>query len=662
MRRAPGRPEGWPRRRRPGRPGCGSAGPPWPAGPRRACAPPPLLRTAPPARSRPGGCTWAGTRAGPGTQRPGRPPRWPAGPCPPPDHGPPRAIRPGLQQRREDSDTAPAQCEPAARAVRPGAEQRVWPASGQPRPCAPARPVRPGAEQREGPAPGEPGPASCARPVGPGADQRRQRGPGAQPGQPAGRAESRPSADPRVRPRPRLWRPRVPALAPTTVLFLDPGASADGSAPRAGSASAAGCPPASWASASGGGCCRSGPGGPPARAPGAAAAPAGVHDDPGGAAAPDRAARDHCLAAGRAGRAGLVSAGPGRRVVRQPGPAGPGQEDHRAAGARHDHRQHRGAAGPQPVLAGGFGEHGGGERPARRRQGRAAPAGRPAGHARQAAAAEDPAVHGRGVPAVLGRVALPADPGGRGRAAADRAAGAGEPPDVPRGVRAGPAGHPVPQPGQHRRRADPGLPAADHPAAGGPAAPDRDRLLRRRPGRPVRARAAVRPRAARPGGQPGGLGQRRGRRHRDHQADRTGGRRHAGHQPQREDPAAHPERAGHRHPQDPVGRQPRRHHRRRGGDDHHRPGGRDGQLPDLRPVGVDRRHHQAGVLRAVRGPGLRADPEPGHPGPVRARVDLEGDLDRGRGGGRLPAERPVRLPQRADHRRHGVQQRLPQLW
>ena len=207
-----------------GRAGRAAAGPGPPAAAqrghtaRRIRSGPALRRHsfAPPRQPDPGPAAARGPARGRGRARSARVGRRAGRPDPArtPDHGPPRAIRPGLQQRREDSDTAPAQCEPAARAVRPGAEQRVWPASGQPRPCAPARPVRPGAEQREGPAPGEPGPGPRARPVGPGADQRRQRGPGAQPSQPAGRAESRPSADPRVRPRPRLWRPRVPALAP----------------------------------------------------------------------------------------------------------------------------------------------------------------------------------------------------------------------------------------------------------------------------------------------------------------------------------------------------------------------------------------------------------------------------------------------------------------
>ena len=70
--------------------------------------------------------------------------------------------------------------------------------------------------------------------------------------------------------------------------------------------------------------------------------------------------------------------------------------------------------------------------------------------------------------------------------------------------------------------------------------------------------------------------------------------------------------------------------RRRGGDDHQGPGRRDGQLPDLQPGRVDRRHLRPGVPRAVRHRARRADPEPGHPGRVRARLDLEGDLDRGR--------------------------------
>ncbi len=46
--------------------------------------------------------------------------------------------------------------------------------------------------------------------------------------------------------------------------------------------------------------------------------------------------------------------------------------------------------------------------------------------------------------------------------------------------------------------------------------------------------------------------------------------------------------------------QHRRHHRRSRGDDHHRPGAGHGQLPDLRPGHLDRRHLQPGVQGPVR--------------------------------------------------------------
>ncbi len=43
-----------------------------------------------------------------------------------------------------------------------------------------------------------------------------------------------------------------------------------------------------------------------------------------------------------------------------------------------------------------------------------------------------------------------------------------------------------------------------------------------------------------------------------------------------------------------------RHHRRGRGDDHHRPGAGHGQLPDLRPGHLDRRHLHPGVQGPVR--------------------------------------------------------------
>ena len=95
--------------------------------------------------------------------------------------------------------------------------------------------------------------------------------------------------------------------------------------------------------------------------------------------------------------------------------------------------------------------------------GRAAHAGPAARHHRRGPAEQDPALHRRGAAAVLAGLALPADPGGAERAAADRRPGAGGQAQPARHHRAGPAGHQLRPADQHGRVPDPArLPAAHH--------------------------------------------------------------------------------------------------------------------------------------------------------------------------------------------------------
>ena len=189
--------------------------------------------------------------------------------------------------------------------------------------------------------------------------------------------------------------------------------------------------------------------------------------------------------------------------------------------------------------------------------------------------------------------------------------------------------------------ADPGLPAADHAAGGGAAPPAGDRLLRGGPGRPGGPGAAVRPAASRHPGHADADRQRGGHGHRDPPPGQPQGRRHPGDQPQLPAPGGHLQRADPGHPARAGRGQHRRHQRRGRGDDHHRPGPRHGQLPDLRPQHLERRHLQPGVQEPVRHRARRADTQPGHPGRVRPRIHLEGHLH-----GRRPRPRdtPPRGP------------------
>ena len=180
---------------------------------------------------------------------------------------------------------------------------------------------------------------------------------------------------------------------------------------------------------------------------------------------------------------------------------------------------------------------------ARRRRARPAPAGPAARHVQPAADRKDAAVH-RGRPAaLLGGLALPAHPGGPERLRPGGAAGDGGAEGVPRGDRAGPAGDRLPGAGRGQPGSGARLPAADHPAGDQEQAPAGDRLLRRGPGRPGRPGGPVRQPAPRPGGHPGGVGQRRRGRHRHRQPDLASQRRRPRDQPQRADPGRHPERA-----------------------------------------------------------------------------------------------------------------------
>ena len=101
-----------------------------------------------------------------------------------------------------------------------------------------------------------------------------------------------------------------------------------------------------------------------------------------------------------------------------------------------------------------------------------------------------------------------------------------------------------------------------------------------------------------------------------------------GDQPQLAAPGGHLQRPGARDPERAGRGQPGRHLRRRRGHDHHRPDSRHGQLPDLRPQHLDRRHLQPGVQEPVRHRAWRADTQPRHPGRIRPRLHLQGHLGR----------------------------------
>ncbi len=107
----------------------------------------------------------------------------------------------------------------------------------------------------------------------------------------------------------------------------------------------------------------------------------------------------------------------------------------------------------------------------------------------------------------------------------------------------------------------------------------------------------------------------------------------------------------------PVRRQPGQQGRRCRRHDDDRAGAGAGQLSDLQPEHLVGRHHGNRVQAAVPPGERRADPEPGHPGPVRAGIDMEGDVGGGRGRGRVPAARHLPVPSGGQHRRPVVPER-----
>ncbi len=352
----------------------------------------------------------------------------------------------------------------------------------------------------------------------------------------------------------------------------------------------------------------------------------------------------------------LLPAGDQHHRLHQAGRREPDQERDRAGGPRPDPRRCGQPAGDQSDGAGRLGGH---DEPVpaagRRRAGaaRARPAARPV---LSGAGGQDAAVHGRRPAALLGRLALPAHPGGPERLRPGGAAGDGGAEGVPWGIRAGPAGHRLPAAGRGQSGPGARLPAADHPPGDRQPAPARDRLLRRGPGRPGRPGGAVRQPAPRPGRHPGRVGQRRRRCHRHRGPDPARQRRRPRDEPQLADTGRRPERAQ-RRDRPVAGLGQRRQPGRGGRDDDHRPGGGDGQLPGLQPQRVDRRHLPAGVQRPVRSQRRGAGRQLDHPGPVPARLYLQGHLDRRRGGRRVPAERPVQLPGVGQHRQSDLRQR-----
>ena len=88
----------------------------------------------------------------------------------------------------------------------------------------------------------------------------------------------------------------------------------------------------------------------------------------------------------------------------------------------------------------------------------------------------------------------------------------------------------------------------------------------------------------------------------------------------------------------------RRRLRRRGGDGgEDRPGGRDGQPADVRPLGLGRRHQQGAARAALLAAGRQPAAGPGHAGAVRPRLDLEAGDDGQRPQQRVLAGHPTRL-------------------
>ena len=100
--------------------------------------------------------------------------------------------------------------------------------------------------------------------------------------------------------------------------------------------------------------------------------------------------------------------------------------------------------------------------------------------------------------------------------------------------------------------------------------------------------------------------------------------------------------------------------RRDGGQD--RPRRRHGLQPDVRPERLGRRHLRQGLHQAHRQEVQLPAAEPRDPGPVGARLHLQGGPDGRRGQRRLLLQRPLRLLQLVLHRRPGLQElRVPEL-
>ena len=205
------------------------------------------------------------------------------------------------------------------------------------------------------------------------------------------------------------------------------------------------------------------------------------------------------------------------------------------------------------------------------------------------------------------------------------------------------------QPVRHRPPPDPRLPAADHRAGGRAAASPGDRLLRAWTwsGRPGWRRSTTSSCAAgrrQRGASVNAAGQVTARFTSRHPA---GARRRPGHQPQRQAPAGRAERPG---PAPSARREAEGN-----------PGATTGAAvvmttkgrvvamasyptynPSIWTNGISAQEFHDAVRQRPR----RADPEPRHPGRVRAGLDLEGDSTAAARRGRVLAVRPLRLPGR----------------
>ncbi len=181
---------------------------------------------------------------------------------------------------------------------------------------------------------------------------------------------------------------------------------------------------------------------------------------------------------------------------------------------------------------------------------------------------------------------------------------------------------------------------------------ERDSPARHRPDRPDRPGAGVRRRPARPARRQDARGGPPGRREQCAVRDPADRRQHAGHHDRRHGAGGGREAAQGRHHAGPAHRRHQQGLRqvqgglRRGGrarraDRRHRG---DGQLPDVRPEHLGGWHQQQGLQVDRQQEEQLPEPVPRLPGGVRARLDVQGDLDAGGGPGRLLAERLVPLP------------------